>query len=134
MGLATGRQPPGCCRGPRCCAALVVMVFGAVVSHAGFLFGQESRVALRRPSHCVPASPEACAAERKLRLLRLRGGSFIGDDIMEELEARERGPNSITSECYFSLTGASGRRTIHAGMLEALRDFADMPMCNQSVC
>jgi hypothetical protein len=74
--------------------------------------------------------------------LRLRGGDprksswrlaqERDQDILEAVVARERGPNSITSEVVFDSVGP-GRRCIDAGMLEALRDFADMPMCNQSL-
>jgi len=78
---------------------------------------------------------ESARLPRSLRpgLLQLRGGwQQVDDTLAEILDAQERGPNSITSDCVFERPGA-GRRSINADMLEALRDFADMPMCNQSL-
>ena len=69
--------------------------------------------------------------------LRLRGGGWqptqVDGELLSALAASERGANSITSECFFENPGPH-RRSLNPGMLEALRDFADMPMCNQSLC
>lgn len=68
--------------------------------------------------------------------LRLRGGvvqRLQGDhELLSALAASQRSANPITSECFFESPGP-GRRSLNPGMLEALRDFADMPMCNQSL-
>ncbi|MGB1597394.1 MAG: hypothetical protein ACPIOQ_31850, partial [Promethearchaeia archaeon] len=78
-----------------------------------------------------------CGASTRRTSLRLRGGqqrvSPLAQDILEAVEACERGPCSITSEVVFERPQEAGRRRIGAGMLEALRDLADMPMCNESL-
>ena len=85
-------------------------------------------------AHSAPLRP--CAAAFLAALpLRLRGGSrprAADEQLLQDLAACERGANSITSDCFFESPGR-GRRSVHAGTLEALRDFADMPMCNQSL-
>lgn len=90
-----------------------------------------------QPSTDTRLTTDAMSRQRlKGGQLYLRGGRREQHDdehIREILAARERGPNSITSECVFYDPAAPARRKISAGMLEAIRDFADMPMCNQSI-